>query len=1316
MKMLKWIGIACVGLLLLLGALFLLLQTETVKKQLTARLSELLSTDPDRKIFVGGLEGWIPFHVRLAEFSISDDRGVWLDIRDLSFKCSPLALLSGGIVIEFLGASSISLERLPPGEERTVTGTPEEFKPLALPETIPPVRIEKIEIGELSLGRELVGQSAAFRIAGRLSPSFDQHGIDAVLEATRIGDGPQTRIDLHLSLDGQPGQLGLQGTFHEDSGGWLARVVGLKDAGALDCSLEGDGPLASWTGTLSVGMAAFGSVASTLRLSVTEVVELALDGSCSAVDAVIPAGLESMIGKKVRFGFDLAVRPGRDVIVRKASIGGRECNVLIEGELDLQTSTLKAALDFGLENLEAFTGERRGGLSEKDNPGAARLRAQLAGDLHKHNVSAEIEGNLKPSSDFPEQISSLLGSDVKLSTKVEVSEGLRIAVPALTIDGAHFGLNGKAVVDLEKKYLRGDLRIAVPELKPLAPLAGRVLSGSAQLAVSAEGGFESLKATLSFSGENVVLDKLRFNKATMNLTGEDLPAAPRGEMALALHKTGARLGLSAGYALKDRDLFLSSVSFTAPGSELTGRVRFNLDSWLTEGTIDMNLKDLSLLGSFLEKTMTGSGTVRAKLVTENGAQNINLRVSGRKLALPGMTLAGASLTADLQNVFKLPKGMVGGSLAGFRSSSVTVSQLSFKANGDQREIRFQGEAKGKMPTPFGFRLHGRGLLSETVQQLRLEAFKGKFGEYPIALTKPFAFERAGVNLSTEGLAMTFGKGSFVVSGRMDPKRVQLEARFRELPLGAAVLAGGPPLIGSVEGEIDVSGVQDRLKSNARVLIDGLRLPDAPATSIPSIVLAVRTTVSGGSLDLEASLTGLTEAPAQAVLKVPVSYSPAPFSFSPITRGPCHGRLTMDADLARLTRIAPLDAQNLSGVVSVNLNLGGSLDSPETNGKITLRDGFYENYLTGTVVKDLNLDAVAEERHLRIAGFQAGDGSGGAIRAEGSIGLNPAAHFPVDIRLMFSKATLVRRRDVTGTIGGELVVSGAMDKLEARGNIEVGPLEINLPERLPPSMTAVDVVEINRPAKTDLPEETIQSGPPVQIALDIQNNLPGKIFVRGWGINSEWQGKLQLVGTTGQPRLSGYVSSVRGRVDFLNKRFDILSGTIRFFGATPPNPSIELTAECKAREIKAQLTFSGTARNPKLSLQSEPPLPQDEVLARLLFGRGATEITPMQALRLAMIAKSLTVGGGRELDFISRTRDLLGLDDLQFESAGQGVGKGSVGIGKYLSEGVYVDLQKGIGGDSDKASVEIEVTPHLSVESEIGSDKSTGIGANYRIDY
>lgn len=1314
MRLFKWIGIAAAALILVVGALFLLVQTETVKNEISVRLSALLSTDPDWEIRLGKLSGQLPFDFRVAEVSISDKRGVWLEARDLVLQWSPQALLRGGIAVALLGAATVRLHRLPVAET-AAEQEPAAVEPFALPESLPPVTIDRFRIGELILDREVAEHGAVFQVTGKLSPSPGEEGLTAALTAIRTDEGPPTRLELQVSLDGQPKELGVHATLHEEADGWLARVAGLEQAGVLSWSVAGKGPLAAWTGKVSGCAAAFGSLASALRLSVADPITLVLEGEGSANENLIPAQWQPLIGSAVRFRLELALQPDRKLIVRKASFEGKAGRLLLEGDLDLPTNALRANLEVSADNLTPLTGGDAAPSTAKQPPGTVRVQAQLAGDLQRLNLTAEIAGNLVPSADLPAAITSLLGVEVKLGTTVTLHEGSQLTVPTLTLTSPVFELTGTGSLDLAHRKLRGDLVLVIPDVAPLTALAGMSLAGSSRITGGFEGEFEAFTATVSASGQELVLDKLPLKRVVLDVTGRELPGTPRGELALVLHNPDGLLKLTCGYALSERELALSALSFAAPGSELSGHLRINRDSYLTEGELDGKLRDLALLGNFLQTSMTGSGTAAAVFATARGAQNVRLRVTGKNLSMPEMALTSASLAADLQNVFKLPRGTLDASLTGFQSAGLAVSSLTLKATGDQRELQFQGDAKGRAISPFEIQWRGRGLLSDSTQRLRLETFKGKAGPYSFALTQPLALERTGTGFSLEQLAMTFGKGNLAASGRLDPRNAQLNATFRALPLEAANLVGGPPMMGTAAGEIRVNGLPDRLQGEARVQLEGMRFAGATA-DLPPLIMTARTVVSGGRLDLNTALEGITEEPARAAVQVPVNYALSPFSLAPATRKPCQGELKVAADLARLFRIVPLDAQNLAGKLSVDLTLGGTLESPEIQGKVVLQDGLYENYLTGTVLKGMSLEAEATGERLEITRFQASDGGSGTIRAGGMVELDPAAYFPLEIRLTLSQATLVRRREVTGTAAGDLTLSGAANALKASGNLEVGPVEITLPERLPPEMTSVEVIEINRPEGTGLAEAEAPGASALPIILDIQSNLPSRIFVRGWGLDSEWQGKLHLGGTGSQPQVSGHISPVRGRVDFLNKRFDIVSGAIRFFGTTPPEPFLDLTAECKTREITALLILSGTSRNPKLSLQSEPPLPQDEVLARLLFGRGATEITPLQALRLAMVAKSLTVGGGRELDFISRTRELLGVDDLRFESSGNGVGQGSVGIGKYLTEGVYVDLQKGLGGDPDRASIEIELTPRLSLESEIRTDRSTGIGVNYRVDY
>ena len=62
-----------------------------------------------------------------------------------------------------------------------------------------------------------------------------------------------------------------------------------------------------------------------------------------------------------------------------------------------------------------------------------------------------------------------------------------------------------------------------------------------------------------------------------------------------------------------------------------------------------------------------------------------------------------------------------------------------------------------------------------------------------------------------------------------------------------------------------------------------------------------------------------------------------------------------------------------------------------------------------------------------------------------------------------------------------------------------------------------------------------SGGPMPLIMDLKIDLPGQVFVRGRGLQSEWQGKLQVTGSVDKPRLVGKLEIKRGYVDFLDQR-------------------------------------------------------------------------------------------------------------------------------------------------------------------------------------
>jgi translocation and assembly module TamB len=346
--------------------------------------------------------------------------------------------------------------------------------------------------------------------------------------------------------------------------------------------------------------------------------------------------------------------------------------------------------------------------------------------------------------------------------------------------------------------------------------------------------------------------------------------------------------------------------------------------------------------------------------------------------------------------------------------------------------------------------------------------------------------------------------------------------------------------------------------------------------------------------------------------------------------------------------------------------------------------------------------------------RATDGENGAISLNGWLDFLPGDKFPFKTSLALEQATILRRDDITATAGGQMILNGSVEKANLDGEIHVEHAEVRIPDRLPPDITDLQVIDIQETAKQGEPTPHPQSNRALKLLLDVSVEGPGKIFIRGRGLDSEWKCALRISGTAREPMINGNLSVVRGRFDFLGKPFDIRRGTIVFNGEYPPSPIADVVTVARATDITARLQLSGSIKNPKLSLTSDPPLPSDEILSRVLFGRALTAITPFQALTLADAARTLAGGGGPGV--MEKTRKVLGVDQLELKTDGKEVDEATVGAGKYLSDKVYLEVEQGLDPQSSKAKVQVEVTPNVSVESEMGANSEGGMGVRWKWDY
>jgi translocation and assembly module TamB len=238
-------------------------------------------------------------------------------------------------------------------------------------------------------------------------------------------------------------------------------------------------------------------------------------------------------------------------------------------------------------------------------------------------------------------------------------------------------------------------------------------------------------------------------------------------------------------------------------------------------------------------------------------------------------------------------------------------------------------------------------------------------------------------------------------------------------------------------------------------------------------------------------------------------------------------------------------------------------------------------------------------------------------------------------------------------------------------------------------------------------------PPLGLALRIL--APDEIFIRGRGIDVELGGEITLGGTLAAPRPSGAFRLRRGQLDILARRLEFKRGTIAF-RAGSFEPELDLLAQAVTRGYTISVAVEGSPSAPNITLTSSPELPQDEVMAQLLFNRTTSNLSPFEIAQIAQAIAQLTgIGGG--FDPLGKARALLGLDRLGVGSAVEGQTGAALEAGKYLMPGVYVGVRQGMQGGQTGVSVQLEVTPTLKLEGQTATGPAGDrLGVTWEYEY
>ena len=1027
-----------------------------------------------------------------------------------------------------------------------------------------------------------------------------------------------------------------------------------------------------------------------------------------------------------------------DAPVIEANIG---LDAASAGDAGVQTMRLLAEGAFGTDGAVAWTATAT---AEAARIGAPTIDPVLAGawriaaggaasaDAEVFPITVEVAGGQGLAAEFDGTASATGAVDGRaVATVVDIAvfqglAGVPISGPANLETNVAFSDAGLDLQDLKARALGASVTgqvtldaafakiqsafdLAVADLGPIGKLVAQPLGGALAGKATLVGPLADPTATADLRFDNLRAADLTFRQVTIKADAATLASGPKGAVRIDAASPYGALTAETQFEMAQAALALRRLIVTAPGARMQGEVQLALQTGAVRGAIDLDIRDLKTATAPVGLDLAGAGKGRALLQGDraditlelNDLKGFGVDVQKLTLAAKGGMNASAPLDIKLQADNAQLDGAAIESLTVALDGAIDNARLSIETNGNAAEQPFQMALAGQLAvTPKG-------------QSFRLASGAGQVGETPFNLAEGLTLRNGQDGAAIENLALQSKPVRIRASASLKGDRVQFDLTEAAADLAAiSDLLPGLGLDGAFTANGRIDGTLARPQGKIEFAATDVRAVDmAPDQDFSARgVLAL----ASDAVRLNLVGEGLDGAPLTVVGSIGLASDGAgPPTVAP--NAPLNVTIDWTGPLAPIVALAPLDDHRLTGTASVDLTVSGTAAEPLLDGAIRFDDGDYENLEFGTTLSFERIEILAAGRTVSLTPFTARAGSG-TISASATALLDPSAGFPFDMQATLANARLAARDDVQAAASGDISVKNDAVGMSVDARIVTDQIEIELIDNLPPSIATLDVTEVGT-----LPHGRKPAPPPADksagpaIALDVQVSIPGRLFVRGRGLESEWLGDIAVTGTAAAPEVNGEIKLKRGAFDIAGKRLQLSQGVVRI----EPDASqrleaiLDILAEYQGPDYLIKVGVEGPATNPEVILDSTPELPRDEILSRLLFGKNAGSLTAAESLQLGATAASFA-GDGGGFDPVGDLRRAAGIDTLRIDAGGDA--GPTVEAGKYLTEDVYVGVRQGAGAGQGAVTVEVDVFDNVTLESEAADDGSQKVGARLKWDY
>ncbi len=1012
-------------------------------------------------------------------------------------------------------------------------------------------------------------------------------------------------------------------------------------------------------------------------------------GALEQIDAADPA-LAQALGDQIKIAGGGAWSSGAALTISAFDIDGETYAVRTNG--DLQAMTFDGQVGLQASSLTSFAS-----LASRDLAGSLGLVATGQIGLISRSFDLEFSGTGNGLQTGTATLDKLLFGSSRLSGGIKRGDdGLSFNRFRVTNNQVDILLDGRYASDL------ADLEASV-DLRELADISDAG-SGGVSANASINGQALPYDLALNLAMPSGTLSGKAVENLDITFEGKAGPDLVSGTLLGGGTIDAQPVGVAGQIERNEIELVIDDLTAKIGSADLSVNLVRNNQTALMDGNVAIVATDISAIAALALQNAAGALSADIDLTNRDGKQAASVTAEARDLSLDNNRIGSANISAKIDALLSSPKVDAEIEAINLQLGAIAVRQFDGTIATDGQVTDFDAVA---LMAQENARVQTKGTLTQSAneQLIALETLDLRSNVGSANLVAPTSISIRDGNTTINNAKVNVAGGTIDVDGSVAAD-VDLRIALSRLPLSIAnAFSAGLDLGGTVEGTIAVFGSTSAPRANFN--ISGTSVTASQLLQAQISPLNVQSSGSFNGAARSVSIDLLNIANAQDIQlsgsgTIPLGGSGLNFSADGT------------APLSIGARFLASRGASLSGQARFNVTAQGALRSPQLGGLLSISGGSLSDPLSNLRLTDIGLIAGLSGNQIAIQQFGAQLSGGGSVTGSGTVGIS--GDLPANLTMTLKNAGYSDGQTFATTVNGQLALGGSLLRDPVlSGQINVGETEITVPESFASGASLLDVTHNQPDAST---QETLQrlrqvtplptpSARPSVLQLDLTIIAPNRIFVRGRGLDAEMGGRLLLRGPTTNITPSGRFELRRGRLALLGQRFDIDEGAVTLAGTL--DPVLYFVVQTQSGDVTSFITITGRASDIQVSFTSDPELPEDEVLAQIVFGKSLSDLSPTQIARLASAAVELT--GGSSPGLVNGLRQGLGLDDLDVVEDSDG--NAAVQAGKYINDNVYLGIQT---GQETEATINLDVTDSLTARGSVDSEGVTSLGIFFERDY